>query len=284
MTYILFNPHANNGNGAEGAELVKAALADRSPELCDLTAIDVKAFLEGLTAEDRVILCGGDGTLNRLVNDLDGVCPDVPIHVWRFGTGNDFLRDVAGDGPDAQTVLLNGYIKNLPCVELGGERRYFLNGCGAGVDALVCKRMNEDRGKKPSYIATAIRSFFKDFKTTTARVTVDGETRTYDRVWMAGALNGRYQGGGMLFAPDQDRRSDKLCCFVWHGTGPLGTLLCFPSIMKGKHTRYTKYCDIRFGREITVELGDAHFVQFDGETVSDITRLTIRKQGDVHDR
>lgn len=277
MTYILYNPHANNGNGTEGVELVKKALASEEPELRDLTALDAKSFLNGLTAEDRVILCGGDGTLNRLINDLEGACPAVPVHVWRFGTGNDFLRDVADNDPSKQTVLLNEHLNNLPHADIAGKRRWFLNGCFAGVDALVCERMNEDRGKKPSYIATAIRSFFRDFHTTTARVTVDGETREYDRVWIAGAMNGRYQGGGMLFAPDQDRSGDSLCSMVWHGTSPLGTLLHFPSIMKGKHIKFTKYCDIRFGREITVELGDPHFVQLDGETAAGVTRFTISK-------
>ena len=225
MTYILYNPHANNGEGTKGVEAVQTAHAAEQPELCDLTALDIKAFLTGLTAEDKVILCGGDGTLNRVANDLDGKCPAVPIHVWRFGTGNDFLRDVIGDDPAAQTVLLNDYMKKLPCLEIDGKRRYYLNGCGAGIDALVCRRMNDDRGKKPNYAVTAVRSFFKDFHTTKARVTVDGETREYDRVWIVGVINGRYQGGGMLFAPGQDRHGD----------------------------------------------------QFDGETVSGVTRFTVRK-------
>lgn len=276
MTYILFNPLANNGNGTAGVELVRSAFADESPELHDLTQLDAGAFIAGLSADDKVVLCGGDGTLNHLVNDLDGKCPEVPIHVWRFGNGNDFMRDVDGETP-AQTVLLNDYLDRLPCAEFNGLRRWYLNGVGAGVDALVCQRMNENRGQRTSYISTAIRCFFKDFRTTTARVTVDGVTREYDRVWMAGAMNGRYQGGGMLFAPGQDRHSDMLCSFVWHGTGPLGTLAHFPSIMKGRHVDFKKYCDIRFGREITVELGDAHFIQLDGETLPNVTRFTVRK-------
>lgn len=274
MTYILYNPFANKGKGLAGTEQVMAAYAEEAPEVIDLTKIDAKAFLGGLAAADRVILCGGDGTINRLINHLGGECPDVPIYLWRFGTGNDFLHDVAADA-DIQTVRLNDYIRNLPSVEAGGERIWFVNGCSGGVDALVCEKMNRD--KKSNYVTTAIRSFFRDFKTTTARITVDGEAREYDRVWMAGAMNGRYQGGGMRFAPDQDRQSDRLCSYVWHGTNPVGTLLHFPSIIKGSHGKYTKYFEMRFGKEVTVEFGDPQALQFDGETITGVTKFTIRK-------
>ena len=48
MVYILYNPHANNGCGAENAEKIKAQLAARAPELLDLTRLDAKDFLNGL--------------------------------------------------------------------------------------------------------------------------------------------------------------------------------------------------------------------------------------------
>lgn len=276
MTYILFNPLANSGHGAEGLDAVRAAFASEKPTLHDLTALDAAAFFGGLTADDRVILCGGDGTIHHLINDLGGQKPAAPILVWRYGTGNDFVRDVTTDARE-QTVLLNDYMDRLPTAGLGGETRRFLNGCSGGVDALVCARMNEAAGDRSGYVSTAIRCFFRDYKTTTARVTVDGETREYEDVWMAGVMNGRYQGGGMLFGPGQDRRSDRLFCYVWHGTKPLGTLLHFPAIMKGTHTKYTKYCEIRTGKEVAVEFGDPQFVQMDGETVPNITRFTVTK-------
>lgn len=278
MTYILYNPLANNGNGLACIDEVQEAYRDDAPELRDLTQLDTKAFLADLTADDLVILCGGDGTINRLVNDLDGTRPAVPIRVWRFGTGNDFLRDVTADSdPNARTALLNDYIRNLPLATVGAQRFRFVNGCSGGVDALVCAKMNEGRGRKQSYVTTALRCFFRDFKTTTARVTVDGVTHTFDRVWIAGAMNGRYQGGGMKFAPDQDRNSGLLCCYVWHGTSPVGTLLNFPRIMKGTHPKIRNHCEMRFGREITIEFDDPQAIQLDGETVTGQTRLHIVK-------
>lgn len=280
MTYILFNPLANGGNGYVGVDKVQDAFRDESPETLDVTKLDTKAFLTGLTAEDQVILCGGDGTINCLINALDGAEISVPVYMWRFGTGNDFLRDVSGqDGP--QTVLLNDYIRDLPYAEVQSRRIRFINNCCCGVDGLVCElgesiKRRRKKGRV-SYIWLAVRSVLHDYHWTNARVTVDGQTREYKKVWMASALNGRYVGGGMKLAPDQDRSGDTLCCIVWHGTGRIMTIIRLLSVFSGKHVKYTKMCDVRFGHDIEVELGAPTAVQLDGEVVSGVTHYTAHK-------
>ncbi len=282
MTYILFNRLANGGKGEEGIDAVQAAYAAQNPETLDITSLDTAAFFAKLTAEDQVILCGGDGTIHRLVNDLGGQCPAVPVYIWKFGTGNDFLRDAAlleGRTEIPQKMLLNDYMPWLAAAEAEGQLRYYLNGCSLGVDAVVCAMMEENRHKprKSGYAATALRSFFQKYKPIHGRVTVDGETREYKDIWMAASMNGHFQGGGMKFAPEQDRRGDTLCCMVWHGTTALGTLLRFPTVIPGKHVKFKDVCDIRFGREITVELDEPTVMQLDGEVIRGVSRYTAHK-------
>lgn len=280
MTYILYNPLANGGHGYRGVKKIRASLGGERPIVRNVTRLHIPAFLAGLGAEDRVIVCGGDGTLNFFINAIDGGELAVPVYMWQFGTGNDFLRDAA-EGGEPQMVLLNEHIKNMPCAEVQGQRIRFANGCSCGVDALVCEMMDEQRrlhkSRKANYTALAVSAIFRRYRPMSGRVTVDGETREYKNLWMAAAMNGRYQGGGMKFAPDQDRNSDLMCCMVWHGTSALGTLIRFPSVIPGKHVRYKNICDIRFGREIRVELDGTAAAQLDGEVVSGVTGFTARK-------
>lgn len=276
MTYILFNPLANGGHGEIGIKDVREELADRHPELVDITSLDTRAFFSERTAEDEIILCGGDGTVHRLVNDLEGRAPEAPVYIWRFGTGNDFLRDAAAKGE--KMLLLNDFMPKLPVAQVQGKTIRYLNGCSCGVDAVVCGMMAEnlDKPKKAGYFSTAIRGFFREFQPMNGRVTVDGETRAYEKIWMACAMNGQYQGGGMKFAPGQDRNGDTLTCMVWHGTSTLGTLLRFPSVIPGKHTGFAA-CDMRVGREITVELDAPTMIQLDGEVMDGVAGYSVRK-------
>ena len=277
MTYILYNPQANGGEGKKSLADVTAAIGDRHARAIDITSLAAGDFLADLPGDDRVILCGGDGTIHRLVNDLAGRVPAARVEVWRFGTGNDFVRDVAE--PSQESVPLNDYIRDLPVAEAGGQQIRYLNGCSCGVDALVCKLLNEQHaaGRRAGYIGTAIGAIFRKYRPVGGCVTVDGQTRRYEKIWMAAAMNGRFQGGGMKFAPDQDRADGRLCCMVWHGTSALGTLLRFPSVIPGRHERYKKFCDFSFGREITVELDAPVPIQLDGETPFLVSGYTVRK-------
>ena len=67
-------------------------------------------------------------------------------------------------------------------------------------------------------------------------------------------MNGRFYGGGMMTAPQQDRNNPegKLSVVVMHGSGKLKTLMVFPSIFKGEHISHTEMVEVLTGKEITV--------------------------------
>lgn len=42
------------------------------------------------------MIAGGDGTLNRLINDTAPLWTDCGIYYFATGSGNDFLADIGG--------------------------------------------------------------------------------------------------------------------------------------------------------------------------------------------
>ena len=100
--YILYNPKAGNGNAQSEIETL-SVFCGQSPTALDITKIESYAeLLTPLTEEDTVIVCGGDGTLNRFINDTDGLSIACDVLYYALGSGNDFLRDVgrsADEGP-----------------------------------------------------------------------------------------------------------------------------------------------------------------------------------------
>ena len=273
---VLYNPIANNGRSREAVETLVAKLGPRCT-FCDVT----KGYAEplaALTEKDAVLLCGGDGTLNRFINDTEGLSLPCDVLYYASGSGNDFAHDISlsrGDDP----VSIKRYLRDLPEVEVKGRRYRFLNGVGYGIDGYCCQVGDELRaipGKKVDYTAIAIKGLLGKFKPKNAKVTVDGETHTYNKVWLAPTMNGRYYGGGMIATPEQDRLAkDGVSLLVWHGSGSLKTLMLFPSIFKGEHVKHTKHTAILRGREIEVEFDSPCALQIDGETVLDVTSYRV---------
>lgn len=280
--YVLFNPIAGNHTGeAEAKKLADCdALKEAELVFCDMTQIaDYSAFFAKLSEEDKIILAGGDGTLNRFVNDTDGLSIPNEIYYYATGSGNDFLHDL-GKEKGSAPILITPYLQNLPTVTVQGKDYRFINGVGYGIDGYCCEVGDRLRGttdKPINYAAIAIKGLLFHYHTTNAVVTVDGVRHSYHKVWLAPTMNGRFYGGGMMTAPQQERLGNgSVSTVLMFGSGKLKTLMVFPSIFKGEHVKHTEMVAVHTGRNITVEFDRPTALQIDGETILGVTGYTIK--------
>ena len=281
MYYILFNSKAGGNTGEEKARKLDELLAGEQLNYISVLDIkDYKEFLAGLKKEDKIVIVGGDGSLNYFVNDIRGAELKNQVFFFAGGTGNDFLNDL-GEDPEHGPYDITKYLKNLPSVEVNGKQWLFINGVGYGIDGYCCEvadQMHAAGETNVNYASIAIKGLLGKFKPRNAKITVDGKEFKFRKVWIAAAMNGRYYGGGMKNAPDQDRLNPerKLTLVVWHGSGKLKTLMMFPSIFKGEHVQHTKNVAIMEGYDITVEFDGPCAAQIDGETVLAVTKYEAK--------
>mgnify|MGYP004455879467 FL=1 len=281
MNYLFYNPSARNGKAAEDLQLIKKTLDGQDVEIYAVTDIDdYVSVIDKIQPEDIVYIVGGDGTLNRFINDSTNLRILGDIFFYSAGTGNDFKHDVDPDN-SLYRIRLNDYIRNLPTVTVGGVTYKFVNGIGFGIDGYCCEEGDRQRaaGRQDiNYSAIAVKGCLFRFKPYGADITVDGETRHYDKVWLAPTMFGKYYGGGMKVAPEQDRNNlqHTVTNVVIHGTGRLKTLIRFAKIFSGEHTKYTDMVDIRTGHEVRVVFDRPCALQIDGETVKNVTEYTVR--------
>jgi len=277
-SYVLFNPYSGNNTGKESSEKLKDICSGMELVFLNVTEIkDYKELISSLEDEDSIIICGGDGTLNRFVNDVYDLNIENEILYYPAGSGNDFLRDM--DGVDGSVPFrINEYIKDLPVVTVNGRSYRFINGVGFGIDGYCCEVGDQLRakniGKPINYAGIAIKGLLFHYKPTSATVTVDGVTHTYKKAWLAPTMVGRYYGGGMIPTPHQtrDQRKENISVSIIHDTGKLKTLLIFPSIFKGEHIKHVKKVDEFSGKNITVEFNRPVALQIDGETILNVTK------------
>lgn len=280
--YILFNPLAGNNTGEESAKnlLNAQSLKNEALIFTDMTKIEsYKDFMDKLEEDDKIILAGGDGTINRFVNDTAEIKINNDIYYYATGTGNDFLHELEMD-KSSQPILINKYISSLPTVTVNGRKQKFLNGIGFGIDGYCCEmgdKLRQTSTGPINYTAIAIKGLLFYYKPTSATVTVDGKKHHFKKVWIAPTMNGKFYGGGMMTAPDQDRlnKDGTLTTVLMHRAGRLRTLMVFPSIFKGEHIKHTKTVTVLTGREIEVEFDSPRALQIDGETIVGVKKYSV---------
>jgi lipid kinase YegS len=163
----------------------------------DASALAAEAASRGV---DVVAAVGGDGTVNEVVNGLDGY--DVPLGIIPLGTANDFARQVGipPDADHAMDVILQRKPRRLDSASMNGRR--FLNVSTGGVGAEATAETPPDAKEVLGPVAYAIAGVrkFADFKPQHARFV--GDDFAYEGEFLTFAVGlTRAAGGGALVTP-----------------------------------------------------------------------------------
>ena len=160
----------------------------------DATAYIRKRCTEHPNERMRFYACGGDGTLNEVVNGVVGM-PNASLGCYPCGSGNDFVKYYGGAARFLDIdALLNATEAPIDVMRVGD--RYSLNVTHFGFDTAVTRTMEKYRhkkllGGKRAYtmgIAAALIGAMKNDCT----VFVDGERLNDGKILLCTVSNGRY--------------------------------------------------------------------------------------------
>ncbi len=275
-SYVFWNSKSGK-SGSNGVDKLVSLLNGDELDVVDVIKFDgYRSYLKDIKNDDRIYLVGGDGTLNRYVNDIDGMNLSNDVYYYPAGTGNDFLRDLE-KGEEDCPLKINRYLEELPFVEVNGKKYRFLNGIGYGIDGYCCEvgdKLKAQNVQNINYTGIAIKGLLFHYHPTSCVITVDGKRYEYEKVWLCPTMNGRFYGGGMMAAPSQDRlnKEGTLSSMLFYGKGKLATLMAFPSIFKGEHVNKKGIVALHSGKDIIVEFSRPTPLQIDGETILGVTK------------
>jgi diacylglycerol kinase (ATP) len=162
---------------------------------------------------DRVVVVGGDGTINGAVNGLLRGGVDVPLAIVPAGTGNEFVRalGVPRAPEDAARLLVTGTLRRIDLGRVNGTA--FVNSFGIGLDARVAAavrawpRRRWLRGRAIYYLA-GMRILTAAIKPETVAVHVDSRRLEGEAV-MVSVVNARpYLARGIANGTLEDGRLD----------------------------------------------------------------------------
>lgn len=276
MDILLYNPLSRNGKDPNfidkiAKHLEKEGKQVRTEDILKVGGVD--DFIQGLNPEDRVILVGGDGTLNRLVNVIHGKQFVQDLDMYQAGTGNDFIRSLH---TSEKVVSIKPYIKRLPTIMFNDKKRLFINGAGIGLDGYIARLVNNEKGSKNkfNYFKNTLKGFTL-FKPMNISFKVDGKSYTEKKVWLASVMNAPYFGGGMMIAPEANRLEDELHLIIVKRIPKFMLFFIFPSIYSGKHVRYKKWVNIYKGKKFELEFDKETYMQIDGDDEYPIKKINV---------
>jgi len=221
---------------------------------------------------DAVLVVGGDGTINEVVNGLAespvalGVLPGGTGNVWAKALGLP-TRSPLHLMPllDSVRALVPGTTRRIDLGKANG--RYFLQWTGLGLDAEVTYAM-EPRTRRQrrlgivAYLVAGVATA-SHMAGTRTRIWIDDQ-RVYRRSILIVVSNSRVYSAGLTMATDALLDDGLLDVDVFAGTGFGDSMRTALGVITGLHVRDPRHSVYR-GRTIQVESDRPLAVHVDGE-------------------
>ena len=276
---FVINPTAGKSDSTEFIrEQLKKTCADKEYEIYVTKAPgDTSEFVDKRCASDpddiRFYACGGDGTLNGVVN---GAAPhkNASVSCYPCGSGNDFVKYYGGKERFLDLrALMEAEDELIDVMEVNGK--YCVNVCNFGFDTAVAKTISKNKtkpfmGGKNAYYAGVVHALIHAMKTD-GTVKVDGEEFFSGSFLLCTIANGTYVGSSFKCAPRSENNDGLMeVCLVKTISRPKFVSL-IGSYTKGEHLddpRFDSCILYRRGKTIEISSDTPGFAYtLDGEIV-----------------
>jgi diacylglycerol kinase (ATP) len=204
---VICNP--SSGGGAYDPDELREELGGFELDWVRTEGPEDAIQAAGEWREGLLLVAGGDGTVNDVVNGLGnaGFPEGVTLGILPTGTGNDLAATlcIPEDADLAEDVIRQDRVRTLDVARVRSEgigERFFINVATGGLGAEI-SRANEgelkERWGKLSYLRASLE-VARDFDVRDLTLYLDGEERKVRAVNVV-VGNCRYAGGGWLAAP-----------------------------------------------------------------------------------
>ena len=280
---VLLNPHANGGRTLLLEQDIRAFLRTEyagARFVVTETIAAAHALIRDTPVDHRVILVGGDGTINRMLPAL--VSTERELGIVPLGTGNDVARALGIHGMPWKVALIHALTATTTAVDVGlltmnSRGTPFLSSCTSGFDSAVALRALKGptwlRGM-PRYLLATLRELVH-LRLWQLTVYADGKALRSGAALFASILNTPTFGSGIPAVPHASIIDGALNLLIAGRFNRITALLMLPRLLVGRHlsdTRiYTAPCS-----ELAIQAMPPVPMAVDGEYLGEANEVTLR--------
>ena len=257
---LVVNPKAGNGRSLKLSAQLSLLLKEKQLEHELFTNQWPRSF-EGFT---DVWIVGGDGTMNYFINHYPSI--DLPLAIFKGGTGNDFAWKLYGDCSTEEQFEVVLQSSPQPVDAASCNDALYINGVGIGFDGEVLQSMKAIRfvGGHIGYYLVVIKEILS-FKESSFKIS--GNHFQADEFFLLVMINNSSRtGGGFHVSPKASIKDGLLDLVLVKPLSVLKRFFYLPKIEKGKHLHLPIVQHIT-GTDFVIECNKEIPAQLDGELI-----------------
>lgn len=274
---VILNPAANRGHMDLYRRLLRKRIEQEQAEYVETTrGGEARERAEAAAREGRaLIMVGGDGTLNEVVNGLLRAARRVPLGIVAAGSGNDFAWYTLKLPRDPAAAIERAFHGRLVDADAGVVNgQYFANSFSVGLDADIAvaaqtmKKVPFMSGTRLYYSSILRQLFFGYHRCPWLSFRLDGQAPISPdprRYVLLAVTNGPTYGAGFRINPTADYADGLLDVCTLDYTPLLRALKLLPITQRGEHSDLPEAHFYR-AREVHIESKQPVNLQMDGET------------------
>lgn len=274
---VILNPAANRGDMARHRSLIRQRCAQEQAEYRETGQQgDAREWaMQAASAGRSIIVVGGDGTVNEVVNGLLLSGRRVPLGIIPAGSGNDFACNALHLSRDPAEALEHAFHGRLIEVDAGiVNDHYFVATFSIGLDASIAATSNWLRNfplmrGSLLYTGSAVWQLLTGYQRCPwLKLCLDDrhEQVLPQRYVLLAVTNGPTYGAGFRINPDADYQDGLFDICAIDYAPLLRALKLFPVVRRGEHARLPEVTFYR-AKSLHIECTQTCTIQIDGEVM-----------------
>jgi len=269
-TLLILNPKAAKGNAEKHFDRIFQNFKDAKYDH-DIKFSEYPLHAESIANDavkngyDNILVAGGDGTLNEVVNGILKSNGDPLLGIIPTGTCNDFIK-AAGIPADIQgscDTIISGNSRTFDIGKAGD--RYFINAVGIGFDVAVVQELQKTKHLNSFlvYLSIVIKKIFR-YKGIELFIQ-NGKDQSRRHALMLTIANGICYGGNFNIAPHADPADGSLDAILINNVSPFKRLKILSKVFSGNH----------------IKIPDVHVFKTDSLTIKSVDNLLLQIEGEL---
>lgn len=270
---FYYNPEAGNGLFKSNHDFIVEKFQKKNMYVVMLRADQkgtLNEFMKDMKQDEyrKIIVAGGDGTINALINAMMQCDIDLPIAIFPSGTANDFAYyfDLPHDLDGMVKIALE---EHYTYTDIGkANNKYFINVAAIGFLVDVSQKTDPDIKNTLGMISYYLKGVSELPKLKPISIKISSEEYTAEeKIYFMLVMNGRSAGGFRRIAPKAEVNNGKLEVIIFKEMPIRDMAPLLINVLTGQHHenknvvsfRTSKLClesDQKVGTDVDGEKGE----------------------------